>query len=103
MLSINYCLTCFKKHSAHADKLAQFHSAVWSLPPNKALQRTLRDIIQHGANLTLNRPIDHNLLRELASLATKTGARLTLKTDLPPDLILDLLAIGADHLSFVDG
>jgi hypothetical protein len=64
----------------------------------------LKEIVRNGSDLTLCRPIDDDVLRELASLAKETGAKLTVRTKMMNyETILEISATYSKSVSFVYG
>jgi hypothetical protein len=63
-----------------------------------------RLIVQSGADLTISKPTNYDLLRELAGIAKQTGARLTLtlSTPISHDVIRELCLLAGENLAFVD-
>ncbi len=63
----------------------------------------LEEIVGLGANLTLERSVTHDQLRNLVSLAAQQGAHITVRLNLPYDLIKELAGIGRNQITFVLG
>ena len=63
----------------------------------------LREIISNGSDLTLCSSINYDTLRELASLAKRSGAKLTVTTAMSYDMIRELSSTYGKSIAFVDG
>ena len=63
----------------------------------------LKQIVKNGSNLILSRAIAPELLRELASMAKKSGAHLTVTTDVNPGVINELSTTYGKAITFIDG
>ena len=68
-----------------------------------ASPNVLKQIVRTGSNLVLCRAITPDLLRELAAMAKKSGARLTVTTDVNPGVINELCTTYGNAITFIDG
>jgi hypothetical protein len=68
-----------------------------------ASPNVLKQIVRNGGNLVLCRPITPELLRELASMAKKSGAKLTVTTAMNPGIINELCTTYGNAVTFIDG
>ena len=63
----------------------------------------LREIVGNGCDLTLNEAVAYETLDELAALAQKSGARLTVTTMLTHEMIRNLIRKYGKSIAFIDG
>jgi len=63
----------------------------------------LREIVANGSNLVLSSGISYDILRELASIASRSGAKLTVTTSMSYDLLRELSQQYGNTITFVDG
>lgn len=68
-----------------------------------ASPNVLKQIVRNGSNLVLCRAITPDLLRELAAMAEKSGAQLTVTTDVNPGVINQLCTTYGNAITFIDG
>lgn len=68
-----------------------------------AAYAVLKEIVSHGCNLTICKPIAYSVLDELAALAKSTGARLTVTTSIAYPVIHDLSSKYGNTVAFIDG
>ncbi len=61
----------------------------------------MKEILGCGANLPLETSVSYEQLRELVSLATETGAHVTVHQSLSDDLFRELAALGKKQITFV--
>ena len=63
----------------------------------------LREIVRNGSDLVLARPINYDVIRELAALAAQSGAKLTVPTDMNYEVVRELSGTYGRSIVFVDG
>jgi hypothetical protein len=68
-----------------------------------ATRDTLRAIVENGSDLTIASPIPQAVLRNLAALAKISGAKLTVTTTYPAQVLLELSREYGKSIAFVDG
>ena len=68
-----------------------------------ASPNVLKQIVRSGSNLILSRPVTPELLRELASMAKTSGARLTVTTDMNPGVVNEMCTTYGKAITFIDG
>ena len=68
-----------------------------------ASPNVLKQIVRNGSSLILTRELTPELLRELASMAKSSGARLTVTTDVNPGVINELCTTYGKDITFIDG
>lgn len=68
-----------------------------------ATRDTLIAIVNAGSDLTLFKRVPRDLLDELASAAQRSGAKLTLRADIPSDVAMGLAQKYGKSVAFIDG
>jgi hypothetical protein len=68
-----------------------------------ASDEILREIVRNGSDLTLRGAASYSLMRELAQLASQSGAHLTPPTSLSYEFIKELSSTYGRTVAFVDG
>jgi hypothetical protein len=63
----------------------------------------LKELVGNGSNLVLSNGISYDVMRELAAIASKTGAKLTITTSISYDVLRELSAAYGNTITFVDG
>ncbi len=61
----------------------------------------MKEIVENGANLSLEKSVSPSQLKELVEIASQTKAHITIRTSLPQDLIGELAAVGRNQVTFV--
>ena len=61
----------------------------------------LQEIVGLGANVTLERSVTPDQLRTLVAVAAQTGAQVTIRQHLPPEIIQELAASGKNQVTFI--
>lgn len=61
----------------------------------------MKEIVESGANLSLEKSVSNAQLKELVDIASQTRAHITIRTSLPQDLISELASVGRNHVTFV--
>jgi hypothetical protein len=62
----------------------------------------LKEIVSNGSNLVLYKGISYDVIIELAQIAQRTGAKLTVPTSMSYDIIRELSAIGGNSITFLN-
>ena len=68
-----------------------------------ASHELLKDIVRNGSNLVITRGADYDVLRELAALASHSGAKLMLTTKMSGDVVRELSSTYGSTLTFING
>lgn len=68
-----------------------------------AAPEVLKAIVSHGSDLTLYRGVAPDLLRQLATIAKRAGAKLTISTKISPALIEELSRDYGKTVAFIEG
>ncbi len=61
----------------------------------------MKEIVENGANLSLEKSVSPSQLKELVDIASQTRAHITIRTSLPLDLISELATVGRNQVTFV--
>ncbi len=61
----------------------------------------IKEIVENGANLSLEKSVSPSQLKELVEIASQTKAHITIRTSLPQDLTGELAAVGRNQVTFV--
>lgn len=61
----------------------------------------MKKIVSYGSNLELNVVPAYDLLKELVSIAKRTGARITLQGTMSYELMEQLASVGGNQVTFV--
>jgi hypothetical protein len=68
-----------------------------------ASPNVLKQIVKNGSNLILTRPIEPDLLEELAASAKTSSAHLTVTTGMNPGVVNKLSIAYGNDITFIDG
>jgi hypothetical protein len=67
-----------------------------------ATYEILKEIVSSGCNLILYKSISYDVMRELAEIAKRTGAKLTFTTTMSNEVIRELCVIGGNNITFIN-
>jgi hypothetical protein len=63
----------------------------------------LKELVSNGSNLILARGISYDVLKELAAIASRSGAKLTVTTSISYEVLRELSAMYRGTITFIDG
>lgn len=63
----------------------------------------LKELVTNGSSLVLTRSISYDVLKELAAIASRSGAKITVTTAISYEVLRELSSKYKGTITFIDG